>query len=182
MKVSPKLELIVRNGRTYWIPVSEVGTINSFARWEQAFRIFSNIYTRYHPAKSSELIQYNHVIHTVSLSYVWDNIYAYDKEFRMHMAKHPEQSWAIILQQAWSMKLKDWLVKVDGFGANNNWHQNSNYSSGSNKPSSGGSPSNAGKSSEACRRYNQGRCKFGPNCHYDHKCSYCGKFGHMILT
>ena len=28
----------------YWMPVSEVVTINSFSRWEQAFCIYSNIY------------------------------------------------------------------------------------------------------------------------------------------
>ena len=31
----------------------------------------------------------------------------YDKDFRLHMAKHPTRSWAIILQQAWSVWLKD---------------------------------------------------------------------------
>ena len=40
-----KLELVVRNGKTFWAPVTEIVSINSFAKWEQAFRIFSNIYT-----------------------------------------------------------------------------------------------------------------------------------------
>ena len=38
-----KLELVIRNGKTFWVPVSEVVTINSISRWEQAFRIFANI-------------------------------------------------------------------------------------------------------------------------------------------
>ena len=102
-----RLELVMKNGHTFWSPVADSITINSFAHWEQAFRIYSNVYMRYHLTRSSELIQYNHIIHTIALTYVWDNVYAYDKEFRMHMSNHPERNWVIILQQAWSMKLCD---------------------------------------------------------------------------
>ena len=83
-----RMELVNRNGMTYWAPMvdKELGSITSFAKWEVAFRVFSNIYTTRHPQKSSELIQYCHVIHTASLTYVWENVYFYDKEFRIHMA------------------------------------------------------------------------------------------------
>ena len=63
----------------------ETVTINSFSKWEQAFRIFSNIYTKEHPNRASELIQYNHVIHTIASTYTWENVYAYDRQFRMHL-------------------------------------------------------------------------------------------------
>ena len=106
-----RLELVIKNGRTFWSPVSETVTINCFSRWEQAFRIFMNIYTRAHPKKSSELIQYNHIIHSISLVYIWDNVYSYDKEFRLHLSKYPEWNWSVIMQQAWSMKLRDRLPK-----------------------------------------------------------------------
>ena len=103
------LEMIIQGGRTFYIPVSEGANINGFAKWEQAFRVYANIYTKENPQRSSEMIEYNHVIHTISSTYVWDNVYQYDKEFRMHMARNPEHSWAIILQQAWSLRLKDKL-------------------------------------------------------------------------
>ena len=64
------LQLIIRNGKTFWAPVAETAAINNFNKWEQAFRIYSNIYTLYHPHKLSELIEYNHVIHMISQSYV----------------------------------------------------------------------------------------------------------------
>ena len=107
------LELVIRNGKTFWLPVSESISISNFSCWEQAFRIYSNVYTRKFPVRSSELIQYNHIIHTIAGMYIWENVYSYDKEFRLHMAKHPERNWAIILQQAWSMKLKDRLGRGD---------------------------------------------------------------------
>ena len=48
-----RMELIMKNGKTFWSPVSESIAINSYIKWEQAFRIFSDIYTRAHPHKST---------------------------------------------------------------------------------------------------------------------------------
>ena len=160
MEENQRLEMIIHGGRTFYIPISEGANINGFAKWEQTFRVYANIYTKENPQRSSEMIEYNHVIHTISSTYVWDNVYQYDKEFRMHMA---ERSWAIILQQAWSLRLKDKL-----------------HITGENRSTSGGSPHN--RSNEPCRKYNRGKCQFGSGCRYDHKCSYCFKFGHTILT
>ena len=90
-----RYEMIVRDGRTYWVPAnaSHDGTgITNFNRWEQAFRVYSDIYMRAFPHRSSELIQYCHLIHTASQSFTWENVYMYDKDFRLHMARHPSQS------------------------------------------------------------------------------------------
>ena len=46
-----RLELIVKDGKTFWSPVSETVTINSFGKWEQAFRVFSNINTKKFPKR-----------------------------------------------------------------------------------------------------------------------------------
>ena len=105
-----RMELIHKDGQTYFIPATDRGNsceINNFYRWEQAFRVFSNIYLREHPERAIELIQYNHVICTAASTYTWDNVYAYDREFRMHMAEYPMRNWSVILQQAWTMLLKD---------------------------------------------------------------------------
>ena len=40
-----RMELIFKNGKSYWTPVSQTVVINNFAKWEQAFRIFSDICT-----------------------------------------------------------------------------------------------------------------------------------------
>ena len=161
-----RLEMVVRNGRTFWSPVSNSVSINSFSRWEQAFRVFANIYTKANPARAAELIEYNHVIHTISLSYVWDNVYSYDREFRLHMARNPQHSWTIILQQAWSLRLRDRLPvgSIPNYGTNN----------------PGGRPGN--KIGEPCRHFNRGRCNYGTNCKYEHRCSYCFKYGHGAVN
>ena len=70
-----RMEIVNRNGKTY----------------------FSNIYTRRYPGRASELIQYNHIIHTAALLYTWDNVYMYDRDFRLHISRYPHRSWAVIL-------------------------------------------------------------------------------------
>ena len=76
-------EMIFRGGQAFWIPAGEkdLQSIHNFNRWEQAFRVYSDIYLHKHPTRSTELIQYNHIIHSASLTYVWENVYSYDKDF-----------------------------------------------------------------------------------------------------
>ena len=102
-----KLELVNKGGHMFFVPAERESGITNFHKWEQAFRVYSNIYTQEHPDRATELIQYNHVIFTASSSYQWQNVYLYDREFRTHLSYYPERNWGIILQQAWSMHLKD---------------------------------------------------------------------------
>ena len=139
--------------------------INNFAKWEQAFRVFSNIYCKFNPHRSSELIEYNHVIHTIALAYTWENMYMYDREFRLHMARNPHRSWAMKLQQAWSLRLHDRI------GVN----QQTRFQP--TTPTSG----NRAKIGEPCRRFNRGRCHYGSNCKFEHRCLFCWKFGHPAV-
>ena len=66
-----RMELTMKNGRAYWTPVTDSVVINGFSRWEQAFRILANIYTWHFLEKSGELIQYNHIIHSIAGQYIW---------------------------------------------------------------------------------------------------------------
>ena len=93
-----QMQLINQDGMTYWAPVADrdLNSVSSFAKWETAFRVFANIYMTQYPNKAAELIQYSHVIHTASLSYVCDNVYLYNKEFRLHLSQHPPRSWSVI--------------------------------------------------------------------------------------
>ena len=151
-----RMELVQQNVFLTCAPVSESNnsnSINSFARWEQAFRVFSNIYTREYPQRAAELIQYNHVIHTAAMTYSWSNVYAYDIDFRLHMSRHPQRSWNVILQQAWNLRLKD-RNDVD---RRSSGYQRRRY---------------------ICWRYNKGKCTYGDRCKFDHRCGICGKHGH----
>ena len=162
-----RVQMLIRNGQTFFVPVQENTAINSYGKWEQAFWVYSDIYTRANPHRAGELIQYNHIIHTISHSYVWDNVCKYDKDFRLHLGHFPQRNWGIILNQVWAMRLRDRLRNDGGWG----------------QSSSGGSGNgNRQGFKDVCCRYNQGRCSFGVNCRFDHKCSYCFKFGHTVKT
>ena len=159
-----RMEMVVRDGQTIFVPARDkegiTGGVTSLHKWEQVFRVYSNIYLTQNPARATELVQYNHKICTASSSYLWENVYTYDREFRMHMSKYPKCNWGIILQQAWTMFLKDRLrAGNDGARA---------------FPGQG----NSRRKKEICKRFNKGKCTAGLSCKYDHRCLECGKFGH----
>ena len=120
------------------------------------------ICTQYFPAKSSELIQYNHIIHTAAQTFSLDNVYRYDREFRLHVARHHNRSWGVILQQAWTMFLKDRIGHYSGAKSNNN-----------------GTPNTGNQARRRlCFDFNAGNCTFGKRCKFDHRYSFCNKYGH----
>ena len=165
-----RLEMVIRGSKMYYVPVCDGTAINNFQRWKQAFHVFLNVYSKFNANRASELIEYNHVIHTISMTYVWENVYLYDKDFRIHMSHNPRCNWGLILQQAWSLRLQDCL------------HNNAaSYSSKDVGNSSAHTP-REGKINEPCRRYNRGRCLFGVSCQLKHCCSYCFKWGHCVLN
>ena len=88
------------------------------------------------------------------------------------MERHPNRSWGIILQQAWSMFLKDKM-------------SHSNKSQNNGNLGFSGTPGEAGKSGQGsygkkklCIPFNAGYCKYGAKCKFDHRCGLCNKFGH----
>ena len=168
-----RMILVNHEGEQYYEPYSDrrnLNSINNYQKWEMAFRVFSDVFTRKYPNKASELIQYNHVIHTIAQTYPWDRVYRYDKAFREHMSRHPFRSWSIILQHAWNMKLN----AREGAGGEGN------LSSGTQgtPQNKSGEKSNKGGHKDVCWRYNRGKCSFGLSCRFEHRCGICMKSGH----
>ena len=160
-----RLTFVNKGGVPYLVPVGdsrESSGISSYAKWDQAFRVFCDIVSSKFPTKSTELIQYNHVIHTASQMYVWENVYNYDKGFRIHIAQNPFRTWSVILQQAWCMRLRD-KIRLD---------------SGSSSVVSR-SPNGKHKK-DLCLCFQRGACQFGLSCKFDHRCPICNKFGHGV--
>ena len=52
------MEMVNRDGKPVWVPVSAKDTlaINSFNRWEQAFRVFTDIFIKAHPSRTQEYV------------------------------------------------------------------------------------------------------------------------------
>ena len=53
-----RLEIVSKNGMTFLAPISDgdLVHINSYAKWEQAFRVYSNILTTKFPGKATKLL------------------------------------------------------------------------------------------------------------------------------
>ena len=166
--------MVFKGGKQFWAPQASNVIIGGFSKWEQAFRVYSNIYIKAHPHRATELVQYNHLIHTASLEFVWSNVYNYDRDFRLHLASFPNRSWAIILQQAWTLRLKERLRMENRFDNRNPGNQNHSYQ---NRYESGWGNNSNGRD-RSCGRFQKGRCSYGASCKFEHRCKYCGKWGH----
>ena len=171
---SPVMQMVNRGGVTGSAPAPDrMSSINSYSKWEQAFRVFSDIYTEAYPGRSTELIQYNHVIHSASVTFAWDNVYTYDREFRKHMYTHPSRNWGVILNMAYTMYIKDRISHNYAGGRGDNYNNNRN---------NGASPAEM-KKRKPCFGFNsRGNCSYGSRCRFDHRCGFCNKFGHGVYS
>lgn len=159
-----KMHLVHNEGASYFVPADKDGReISSYKIWEVAFKIFMGIFVEKWPERAKELLQYSHIIQTASNTYPWENVYNYDVEFREIMTESPFKHWGMISHQTWSLQLGEPVNKV-GFQAV------AKVASGERSPQV--------KSRKICWRFNKGRCNFGSNCEYDHRCSHCLKEGH----
>ena len=155
-----RMELVNRDGATYWTPAEKEVKIANVRRWEQAFRVYATIYCQANPTRSAEILQYIYVINTAASAYQWENVANYDYTFRQLMALKPKRSWAKTYLQMWQLALRDPLTKSNSYrgqagtaNGNKDWRDN------------------------CCWCYNKNRCN-SPNCGYDHHCTYCGGWGH----
>ena len=173
------MDLIYRDGRSYFIPAQTDNRINGLKQWEQAFRIYAAIYSAANPTRSAEIWQYVFVINTAPSTYVWDNVANYDYTFRHLMPQNPNRSWSRIYNQMWNLAMRDvipknsvfgtsWQGCHEGIGPTTNGVSNANHKGGSTPGVTG-----RGRKPKYCWAFNRGNCKNGPTCNFVHRCSYC---------
>ena len=75
---------------------SQPTVINTFREWEEAFRVYSGIYTQEHPDQANEIFQYIDTISSGAADFTWDNVHTYDKMFRHLMEDFPERTWCVM--------------------------------------------------------------------------------------
>ena len=161
------MEWVQCEGGTYLVPANRDSKINSFRRWEQAFRVYATIYCGANPHRAREIWQYISVINTAANAYQWDNVYNYDITFRRLMAFNPGRSWASTYNQMWNLSMRDPLPKNNGHnsGGGNHYSPNQHIKI---KP-------------DYCWNFNKGiRCKFAGRCKFIERCSYCDSTSHGV--
>ena len=167
---------VQRDGGTFLEPVKRASKITNLRRWEQAFRVYATMYCSENPNRSREIWQYISVINTASSAYAWDNVYGYDVIFRQLMEFNPSRSWAVTYNQMWNLSMRDPISRYN----QNSYQQNSggnNFRSGGNFNAQQKRPKN-----DYCWSFNKGiHCRFGKNCKYIERCSYCDATNHGVI-
>ena len=158
-----RLQLVNKEGMSYFVPhVDRESKIDNIKKWEQAFRVYTTIYCEANPTRAGEILQYVDVIHRAAAIFNWENVARYDYIFRQLMASKPYRSWAKVYTQMWNLTLNEPIKK---------FHESGNHHSQVGKPK---------RKDTVCWKYNKGSCSYGKNCKFEHKCSYCGAFGHGV--
>lgn len=161
----PEMKLINVKGKQRWVEEEDTQVLSSYKKWEEAFEIYASIYVRGHPHHADELYDYKYSIRDAAATYVWENVFDYDVEFRLHMArcKH-NRSWSARLDCEYNRLLKN--------------HISFRHDKNGNDHLGGAREAKPSEARDICHRYNKGRCTWGNQCRYLHKCSKCGKMGH----
>lgn len=185
-----KYRMVSKDGYSYFVDDKESSNkedglpVNSISRWDQAFRVYAAIYLEANPRKVQELAEYTQNIHKWSMTYPWQRVYNYDILFRQLVEKKPTRPWDVI----------HYSYFMGQFGENLNLVQANRGSFSS--PGSSTSPFNgvtgaavsnssgfALNKKDCCFRFNKtGKCKFGDNCNWKHKCYLCGLSNHGFNT
>ena len=176
----PKTEFVFREGRPVFLAyVDKNKTINGVRKWEQAFRVYAAIYSQANPHRSAEIWQYVFTINSAAAAYAWNNVAEYDFALRQMMGKNPKRSWSKIYTQMWNLCLTEANPKQNQF---NNRTPQPGFQASAEKHTTQYSKGN-GQKSDYCWRYNKnGKCKFGANCRYINKCSYCDGASHELFN
>ena len=157
-----RMQLVNRDGHSYFVPYERETKIDGIKKWEQAFRVYTTIYCQANPNRAGEILQYVDVIHRAASIFSWDNVAKYDYVFRQLMAEKPHRSWAKTYTQMWNMTLNEPIKKFQEQGNANN--------------------RSAGKKRDnTCWKFNKNNCSYGKNCRFEHKCSYCGSYNHPAI-
>ena len=112
-----RLEWVHNETGTFLAPAKKQNKINSFRKWEQAFRVYATIYCSKNPTRSKEIWQYITTINTAANAYVWDNVYNYDIIFHQLMQFNPQRSWAVTYNQMWNLSMKEPLQRNSNGGS-----------------------------------------------------------------
>lgn len=104
----PTVRLINDNGTQKWVQDQDDEVINSYRKWEEAFEVFASIYVTGNPGRADELHDYKYSIRDAANTYISDNVYNYDIDFRLHMERYKNnRRWSAKLEYEWSRCMKN---------------------------------------------------------------------------
>ena len=155
-----RMELVNREGCSYFVPYQRDMKITNIRKWEQAFSVYVAVYSAANPSRSAEIWQYVYVINSAAAIYIWDDVAHYNFVFRQLMSANPKRSWAKTYTQMWQMTMRTHIPSRNSSNFRGNSHSNTNQSE-----------------HKHTRKFNKGWCT-DPQCQFPQQCNYCdGKHG-----
>ena len=191
MENQHKTELCIQDGNTFFTPyIDKERKITNFQKWENAFRVYATIYCQANPERSHEIWQYVYIINTASSVYSWLNVAEYDFAFRHMIGSNPKRNWGKTYTQMWNLCMTDPVTRnsnsnnfANRFQTMNAQGRSSNYV-GNPKTNTGSVKEGNQLATKAktnyCWKFNKGKCKFGANCKFINRCSYCDASTHGL--
>ena len=99
------LQFVNKNGKVTLSTAPSSVKIETWALWNKAFRMFTEIYCLKYPNKCMELLQYSGLLNNLAGKFPFSQVYMYDKEFHLELQQLPSTPWNVINTQLWSQCL-----------------------------------------------------------------------------
>ena len=99
------LQFVNKNGKVTLSTAPSSVKIETWALWNKAFRMFTEIYCLKYPNKCMELLQYSGLLNNLAGKFPFSQVYMYDKEFCLELQQLPSTPWNVIDTQLWSQCL-----------------------------------------------------------------------------
>ena len=146
------------------------GKVDNWIAWNKALRVFTEIYCMKYPNRCMPLLQYSGLLNNLSSKFPFDQVYAYDKEFRADLQWNPNKQWNVIDTQLWSMCLHGIHTLPHQGNPRQYTFKKPNRSDTRARPTQG--------TIKHCFDHNRGGC-FRPSCVFPHICGNCGASNHI---
>ena len=170
--------------------------VPDIATWVQCFGIYMAVVTSEAPDRTKSMLAYMALIAKCSLRYRWPSWAVYDLNFRQEAADTGLRDWSRVDPSIYSIcftgasiSLENWCKRCNSIDhvtetCPHNYKapfisrkRESVFAQGGSPPKKRPAPHSI---METCRRYNSqnGECRFGEACMYQHKCETCGDYSH----
>jgi hypothetical protein len=137
--------------------------------------IYASVMLEKFPNNGQEYIKYMQTVRMAASRGVNGGWVQYDEQFRLRKARYPTSSWGVVDMELWLLCVATPKFSTVQRPFNTGLvNQHSQQLAVNNSLYNGGTGHNRGQSRNyLCRAFNMGKCTFGRNCKYLHKCSKC---------
>ena len=161
------LQFVTKNGKLVLVKAPVGNKIDSWGKWNKAFRFFTEIYAIKYPFKCMQLVQYAGLLNNLAGKFPFYQVYNYDKEFQRELEQVPGLQWNNIDQQLWSTCLHGVNIMSQ------------------NQPRGMQQPQQQCWQQQQfewpfrhCFAHSRGGCNC-PSCKFPHICGWCGAANHV---